>query len=172
MNYIDFFLQNMRIFSVIIINVRKMATSIQCKYDQIDLFNCVFHFHLYKDPHDELKHQNVLITNGDLQATAEKFQLKNLDELKGILAQCHEILFKYRNETRPRPHRDEKFLASWNGLMISGLARAASVLQEPRYTQLAEQAINFIRMHLFDPSTKRLLRTCYIDQKSEQIEYT
>lgn len=170
MNYIDFFLQNTRIFSAIIINARKMAMSIRCRYDQMDRFDVLFHFH--QDPHDELKYQNVLITNGNLQATAEKFQIKNLDELKGILAQCHAILFKYRNETRPRPHRDEKFLASWNGLMISGLARAACVLQESRYTQLAEQAMNFIRQYLFDSSTKRLLRTCYIDQKTEQIEYT
>ena len=151
-----------------------MAMSIRCKYEHIDWsdsthFICIF---FAKDPHDELKHQNVLITDGNLQATADKFQLKNIDELKGILAQCHETLLNYRNEHRPRPHRDEKFLASWNGLMISGLARAASVLQEARYTQLAEQAIEFVRTHLIDATTKRLLRACYIDQKTHQIEYT
>ncbi|CAF0807742.1 unnamed protein product [Rotaria sp. Silwood1] len=125
-----------------------------------------------QDPHDELKHQNVLITNGNLQTIMEKFKLQNITEVKEILAKCHEILLAYRNENRPRPHRDEKFLASWNGLMISGLARAARVLQEPKYIQLAEQAITFIRTHLIDSSTKRLLRACYIDQKTNQIEYT
>jgi uncharacterized protein YyaL (SSP411 family) len=125
-----------------------------------------------QDPHDELKNQNVLITDGNLQATVDKFQLKNLDELKDILSKSHEILLAYRNETRPRPHRDEKFLTSWNGLMISGLARAACVLQESKYTRLAEQAIEFIRTYLIDSSTKRLLRACYIDQKTNEIEYT
>lgn len=92
--------------------------------------------------------------------------------MKEILAKCHEILFIYRNENRPRPHRDEKLLASWNGLMISGLARAACVLQDCKYIRLAEQAINFVRTYLIDSSTKRLLRACYIDQKTNQIEYT
>ena len=92
--------------------------------------------------------------------------------MKDILSKSHEILLTYRNETRPRPHRDEKFLQSWNGLMISGLARAACALQESKYTRLAEHAIEFLRTHLLDSSTKRLLRACYIDQKTEQIEYT
>jgi uncharacterized protein YyaL (SSP411 family) len=56
--------------------------------------------------------------------------------------------------------------------MISGLARAACVLQESKYTRLAEQAMSFIRTYLFDSSSKRLLRACYIDQKTHQIEYT
>ncbi len=129
-------------------------------------------FFIFKDPHDELKDQNILITDGNLQATVDKFQLRNIDELKDILTKSHEILLAYRNENRPRPHRDEKFLASWNGLMISGLARAACVLQESKYTRLAEQAIEFIRTHLIDSSTKRLLRACYIDQKTNHIEYT
>jgi uncharacterized protein YyaL (SSP411 family) len=56
--------------------------------------------------------------------------------------------------------------------MISGLSRAACVLQESKYIQLAEQTIDFIRTHLIDASSKRLLRACYIDQKTHQIEYT
>jgi uncharacterized protein YyaL (SSP411 family) len=56
--------------------------------------------------------------------------------------------------------------------MISGLARAGCVLLESKYTRLAEQAIVFIRTHLIDSATKRLLRACYIDQKTHQIEYT
>lgn len=56
--------------------------------------------------------------------------------------------------------------------MISGLARAANVLQQSKYTQLAEQAIAFIRTNLIDSTTQRLLRACYIDQKTHEIEYT
>lgn len=38
---------------------------------------------------------------------------------------------------RPRPHRDEKILTGWNGLMIQALAQAGAALDEPRYLQAA-----------------------------------
>ena len=42
------------------------------------------------------------------------------------------------------PVTDTKAIAAWNGLMISGLARAAAVFQEPSYLELATNAANFI----------------------------
>lgn len=45
---------------------------------------------------------------------------------------------------RPRPHRDDKILADWNGLMIGALAYGGRVLGEPRYTEAARQAAAFI----------------------------
>jgi uncharacterized protein len=51
-------------------------------------------------------------------------------------------LLAIRNQ-RIRPHRDEKILASWNGLMISGLSRAAQTLSEPRYRQAAQRAAGY-----------------------------
>lgn len=44
---------------------------------------------------------------------------------------------------------DTKMIVAWNGLMISGLARAAEVFQQPSYLQLATQAANFIWEHQF-----------------------
>jgi uncharacterized protein YyaL (SSP411 family) len=41
---------------------------------------------------------------------------------------------------RIRPHRDEKIITAWNGLMISALARAAQALDEPRYLRAAQTA--------------------------------
>ena len=46
--------------------------------------------------------------------------------------------------SRPRPLRDEKVLVSWNGLMISALARAGATLGEPRYILAAKKAADFI----------------------------
>ena len=40
---------------------------------------------------------------------------------------------------------DTKMIAAWNSLMISGLARAATGLNQPEYLQLATQAADFIR---------------------------
>ncbi len=45
---------------------------------------------------------------------------------------------------RPRPYRDDKILTDWNGLMIAALAYGGRVLEEPRYTQAAEQAATFV----------------------------
>ncbi len=44
---------------------------------------------------------------------------------------------------------DTKMIVAWNSLMISGLARAAGVFQEPLYLELAARAANFIFDHQF-----------------------
>jgi len=49
-----------------------------------------------------------------------------------------------RRGQRPRPARDEKVLAGWNGLAIGALARAGRILAEPRYTAAADRAARFI----------------------------
>jgi uncharacterized protein YyaL (SSP411 family) len=48
-------------------------------------------------------------------------------------------LFAARQK-RVRPHRDEKIITAWNGLMIAALARAAQALDEPRYLAAAQKA--------------------------------
>jgi uncharacterized protein YyaL (SSP411 family) len=48
-------------------------------------------------------------------------------------------LFAVR-EKRVRPHRDDKIITAWNGLMISALARAAQALEEPRYLAAVQKA--------------------------------
>ena len=46
------------------------------------------------------------------------------------------------------PHKDEKIVVSWNGLMIAAFARAAHVLNVPAYAQQAARAADFILTHL------------------------
>jgi uncharacterized protein YyaL (SSP411 family) len=50
---------------------------------------------------------------------------------------------------RVRPGRDEKVLASWNGLAIGGLAVAARALDRPELAVAATRAVDFIRGHLW-----------------------
>ena len=55
-------------------------------------------------------------------------------------------------KTHPWPGRipavtDTKMIVAWNSLMISGLARAAAVFQQPAYLNLAAQAAEFILSH-------------------------
>ena len=45
--------------------------------------------------------------------------------------------------------------------MISALAKAGAVLNEPSYVERAVKASHFIRQHLFDAQKKRLIRSCY-----------
>jgi uncharacterized protein len=52
-------------------------------------------------------------------------------------------LFTYRNK-RIHPHKDDKILTDWNGLMIAALAKGAQVCNEPRYADAAGRAIDFI----------------------------
>ena len=43
-----------------------------------------------------------------------------------------------------RPHKDDKILTDWNGLMIAALARAAQAFDGPAYAQAAQKAADFI----------------------------
>jgi len=59
------------------------------------------------------------------------------------LAGARATLYSARAK-RPPPLRDEKILAAWNGLAVSGLAVAARVLAEPRYAAAAARAAAFV----------------------------
>jgi uncharacterized protein len=60
-------------------------------------------------------------------------------------------LFEAR-ESRVRPHKDDKTLIDWNGLMIAAFARAGQVLGESAYIETARRAAGFVltRMRLPD----------------------
>jgi hypothetical protein len=57
---------------------------------------------------------------------------------------------------RIRPQRDDKILASWNGLMLGAFARAAAVLAEEKYRAAAEKNVRFLRENLWDEKSKSL----------------
>ena len=61
-------------------------------------------------------------------------------------------------EGRPAPPRDDKVLASWNGLMIAAYADGFRLLKEPRYREAAEKAADFLLAKL-RTREGRLLRT-------------
>ena len=46
-------------------------------------------------------------------------------------------------ERRIHPHKDDKVLTDWNGLMIAALAKGAQVLGEKRYAHAAADAVRF-----------------------------
>ena len=98
----------------------------------------------HSDP-DPLTGQNVLSVV-DAERTPDEAVL---------LTAAREKLFNAR-EQRVRPLRDDKVLASWNGLMLGSLARAAVVLDEPLYRDAAERNLAFLKTHLWDATTRTL----------------
>jgi len=63
------------------------------------------------------------------------------------LAPARQKLYDVRARRVP-PLRDEKVLAAWNGLMISGFAVAGRILGEPRYVAAATRAATFVLEHM------------------------
>jgi uncharacterized protein YyaL (SSP411 family) len=63
--------------------------------------------------------------------------------LRKRLADARKGLFDYR-ANRVRPHRDDKIMVDWNGLMIAALAKGAQVLDEPKLAETAARAVDFI----------------------------
>ena len=100
------------------------------------------------DPQDEFRGKNILIQRHAVAETATHFK-KSEDEIRQSLARSREKLLSIRNK-RPRPHLDDKIISAWNGLMISAFARAAQVLDEPRYLDSAKRAATFLRANLYD----------------------
>ncbi|MEO7622498.1 MAG: thioredoxin domain-containing protein, partial [Gallionella sp.] len=69
-----------------------------------------------------------------------------------LLESAQKKLFAAR-ERRIRPGRDEKILGAWNGLMITGMARAARVFDRPDWLHSAQQAMDFVRNTLWRDGT-------------------
>lgn len=112
------------------------------------------------DVQGELKGQNVLYVAHTLEETANKFGIPN-EQVQATLDKCLARLKEHRDKHRPRPHLDDKILTCWNGLMISGLAKASEVLEGRANATLvlAEQSAAFIKKNLYDEKTGELRRS-------------
>jgi uncharacterized protein YyaL (SSP411 family) len=79
--------------------------------------------------------QNILHLKADAHGEAPP----EPENMAGMRARLLEV----RNR-RVRPGRDDKVLASWNGLMIASFAQGYQVLRDDRYREAAERAADFI----------------------------
>jgi uncharacterized protein YyaL (SSP411 family) len=71
------------------------------------------------------------------------------DELGHRLEKARTKLFDARTQ-RVHPHKDDKVLTDWNGLMIAALATGAQVFGEPLYEDAARQSADFILTNMVD----------------------
>lgn len=113
------------------------------------------HYGLDQPPNFENRQWNLLVAQPpDTIAQARHLPLKQVMQL---LAGAQQKLLAAR-ANRVRPGRDEKILASWNALMIKGMAHAGRVLGEPGWIASAQHAADFIRAAMW--RNGRLLATC------------
>jgi uncharacterized protein YyaL (SSP411 family) len=123
------------------------------------------HFGLDGSPNFEGGHWHLRAMK-PLAFLAKKLDLP-LAECESRLASARAKLLAAR-EKRARPGRDEKVLASWNALMVRGMARAARVFGEPAWLASARRALDFIRRTLWRDG--RLLAT-YKDGRAHLNAY-
>jgi uncharacterized protein YyaL (SSP411 family) len=86
--------------------------------------------------------RNILHVPRPPEVVAAEFGLSP-EELWERVEEIRSRLFAAREE-RVRPGRDEKVLASWNGLMLHSFAIAASVLDREDYREVAERNAAFL----------------------------
>lgn len=117
------------------------------------------------DPHGHFTGKNILFVKGSVEATSKEFG----DNAEEIIESGCRLLYN-RRKMRPRPLLDTKLICSWNGLMLSGLSKLASIQQSPEKQELClEKATNlkeFLRTHFYDHELKTLRRSCYAEKGS------
>jgi uncharacterized protein YyaL (SSP411 family) len=114
-------------------------------------------FNFYYDVTDDgnFEGKNILSVNYTHEAAARALKI-DLADFDIALERGRKKLFEVR-EQRIKPHRDEKVLTAWNGLMLAAFAEAAAVLGDDEYLDIARRNADFILESLsFDG---RLLRT-------------
>ncbi|WP_435066452.1 thioredoxin domain-containing protein [Haloplanus sp. C73] len=97
----------------------------------------------------------VLTVSAGYDSLAEAYDL-SVETVERTLMTARTRVFDARAE-RPRPARDEKVLAGWNGLAISAIATGARTL-DPALVGTAKDALSFVREHLWDADDQRLFR--------------
>ncbi|MBS1771062.1 MAG: thioredoxin domain-containing protein [Acidobacteria bacterium] len=113
-----------------------------------------FFFDVSKDGNFEGK--NILNRPRTIDSAASALKIEPF-ELFSLIENAKQGLFEAR-ETRIKPHRDEKVLASWNGLMLAAFADAAGVLGDDKYLKTAEKNAEFLLSKMLTDSG-RLFRS-------------
>ena len=108
------------------------------------------------DPLDEMGGKNVLYRALDNKALAEKFRV----DLMAVSQRNAEVDKRLRAARRARPAVpvDDKVVAVWNGYMMTTLALAGRLLDEPRYVKAAEATASFVLDNLYDAEQGVLYR--------------
>jgi len=117
------------------------------------------------DPQQEFTGKNLLYVAKSVDEIARTTGVPN-DRVVDVLNRARVRMFETRLK-RPRPHRDDKVLTAWNGLMIAAFARTARILSglsengrasAASYRRAAVRAASFIRDRMWNADRRALLR--------------
>lgn len=86
--------------------------------------------------------QNILNVTRPAEKVAREAN-KTVERLHEALERGRRKLFDVR-ERRIKPHRDEKVLTAWNGLMLASFAEASAILERVDYIEIAKNNAHFI----------------------------
>jgi len=115
--------------------------------DEGDLFIKIFNVTKDGNFPEEIEGGNIPYLKKPLYETAINMKISEKD-LRERLEKSREKLFKER-ENRIHPHKDDKILTDWNGLMIAALSKGAQVFDEPAYLKAAHKSADFILNHMY-----------------------
>ncbi len=99
------------------------------------------------EPGGNFEGRTILTERKSDEEVARALGMK-LDEVSNRIPEIRQTLLAARTE-RVAPGRDEKVIASWNAMMIRPMAEAGIALDEPRFTEAAIRAGEFLLRTLF-----------------------
>ena len=104
------------------------------------------HFGITPEGNFEKSGATVLSAVTPIESVATELGV-SLAEATTALAEARRAMLVYR-EKRERPTRDDKVLASWNGLLLGALADAGRALDEPTWVAAAAKGFDAIEQKL------------------------
>jgi uncharacterized protein YyaL (SSP411 family) len=128
--------------------------------DEADLFIDIYNFETTGNFLEEATGKRTGTNIPHLKRTLAEEAKSRKIPVKTLIKQLEttrQKLFTTR-EKRIHPHKDDKILADWNGLMIAGFAKAARIFKESKYTNAAEKAAEFILNQMQTPKGRLLHR--------------
>jgi hypothetical protein len=108
------------------------------------------------DPLGEMDGKNVLYRAVDTRELAKKFKVNTVTANQRN-AEVDKRLIRARSK-RPAVPIDDKVVTVWNGYMLTTLAMAGQLLDEPRYIHAAEITAKFLLDALYDEKQGVLFR--------------
>ncbi len=128
--------------------------------DEADLFIKVFNVEKGGNFREEATGKgtggNILYLKKSPHEIASQLKIPE-GEVEKRLETARQRLFAVR-ERRVHPHKDDKILTDWNGLMIAALSKGARVFNEPSYAEAARRAVDFVFKNMRRPDGRLLHR--------------
>ncbi|MGD9073883.1 MAG: thioredoxin domain-containing protein [Desulfobacteraceae bacterium] len=135
--------------------IREVVTKKEADF-LIELFNVEKEGNFLEEATGKKTGANILHLKKSRSDMASDLKMPE-QNLQDLLESVREELFAAR-EKRIHPHKDDKVLTDWNGLMIAALAKGSRAFGEPSYAEAAEKAVGFILDQMRKPNGRLLHR--------------